>query len=239
MRHRSIGELMTREVTSVRGDAPFKEIAQVLSQHRVTAVPVVDGENLVVGVVSEGDLLRKTADQVASSKDRPAVPGLEAWERAKAEGTRAEELMSAPAVCARPEWTVAEAARLMEIQNVKRLVVVDEADRLVGIVSRRDLLDIFLREDDDIRREIVEDVLTGTLHLNPAALTVAVRNGQVEIGGRLQFRGMSQAIERMCATIDGVVSVSAHFTYGTDDIPERQSRSGMPTSPEQRGLSGL
>lgn len=66
-----------------------------------------------------------------------------------------------------------------------------------------------------------------------------MRNGQVEIGGRLQFRGMSQAIERMCATIDGVVSVSAHFTYGTDDIPERQSRSGMPTSPEQRGLSGL
>ncbi|MFD8009015.1 CBS domain-containing protein, partial [Streptomyces sp. NPDC059762] len=120
MRHRRIGELMTREVVSVRGDASFKEVARTLSQHRVTAVPVLNGGGRVVGVVSEGDLLRKTADQAAAPGDRPAVPNLEAWERAKAEGTRAEELMSAPPVCARPDWTVAETARLMEVQGIKR-----------------------------------------------------------------------------------------------------------------------
>ncbi|WP_137991117.1 CBS domain-containing protein [Streptomyces vilmorinianum] len=216
MRHRRIGELMTRDVVSVRGDAPFKEIVGVLSRNRVTAVPVVDAGNRVIGVVSEGDLLRKTADQAAPG-ELPAVPGLEAWERAKAEGTRAEELMSAPAVCARPEWSVVEAARLMEVQGVKRLVVADEEDRLVGIVSRRDLLGIFLREDEDIRREIVHDVLAGTLRLDPAPLTVEVREGRVEIGGRLPFRGMIPAVERMCAMVDGVVSVSARLAYDEDD----------------------
>ncbi|MFE7750738.1 CBS domain-containing protein [Streptomyces sp. NPDC057428] len=216
MRHRRIGELMTSEVVSVRGDAPFKEIVRVLSAHRVTAVPVVDAENRVIGVVSEGDLLRKTADQAAPG-DLPAVPALKAWERAKAEGIRAQELMSAPAVCARPEWTVVEAARLMEVQGVKRLVVADEEDRLVGIVSRRDLLGIFLRKDESIQREIIEDVLAGTLRIDPAPLTVAVRDGRVELAGRLPFRGMVPAVERMCSMVDGVVSVSAHFAYDEDD----------------------
>ncbi|MEU6977886.1 MULTISPECIES: CBS domain-containing protein [unclassified Streptomyces] len=226
MRHRRIDQLMTREVVSVRGDAPFKEVARTLAQHQVTAVPVVDGDGRVVGVVSEGDLLRKTADQAAAPSGLPAVPGLEAWERAKAEGTRAEELMSAPAVCARPEWTVAEAARLMEVQRVKRLVVVDGEDRLLGIVSRRDLLGVFLREDDDIRREIVEDVLGDTLRLEPTVLSVEVHDGRVELGGRLPFRGMAPAIERMCATVDGVVSVSCtRLTYDVDDTERGGGRS--------------
>ncbi|MEV6329925.1 CBS domain-containing protein [Streptomyces sp. NPDC051909] len=226
MRHRRIEELMTRDVVSVRGDAPFKEIVRVLARHRVTAVPVVDGENRVIGVVSEGDLLRKTADLAAAPGDVPAVPGLEAWERAKAEGTRAEELMSAPPVCARPGWTVVEAARLMEVQGVKRLVVVDEDDRLVGIVSRRDLLGIFLRDDDDIRREIAEDVLGGTLRLGPGDVTVEVRDGRVELAGTVPYRGLIPAIERMCATVDGVVSVSrTRLAYESDDTAAGPGRS--------------
>ncbi|MET9922982.1 CBS domain-containing protein [Streptomyces sp. NPDC059605] len=218
MRHSRIAELMTRDVVSVHGEVPFKEIARVLARHRVTAVPVVGGDGRVLGVVSEGDLLRKAADRAATPGGPPPVPGLEAWELAKAEGTRAEELMSAPAVCARPGWTVAEAARLMEVQGIKRLVVVDDEDRLVGIVSRRDLMRIFLREDDDIRREIVDDVLVGALRLDPASLTVEVRGGRVELGGKLPSRGMIPAVERMCATVDGVVSVSsARLAPDTDD----------------------
>ncbi|MFH8253907.1 CBS domain-containing protein [Streptomyces roseolus] len=218
MRHRRIEELMTREVVSIHGDAPFKEIVRVLTRHRVTAVPVVDEADRVIGVVSEGDLLRKTADRTAAG-DVPAVPGLEAWERAKAEGTRAEELMSAPAVCARPDWTVVEAARLMEVQGVKRLVVVDDRDRLVGVVSRRDLLGVFLRDDDGIRREIAEDVLRGTLGLAPGTVTVEVKEGRVELCGTVPYRGLLPVIERMCATVDGVVSVSlTRLAEGTGDI---------------------
>ncbi|MGW3397545.1 CBS domain-containing protein [Streptomyces hydrogenans] len=219
MRHRRIEELMTREVVSLRGDAPFKEIVRVLAHHRITAVPVVDGTNRVLGIVSEGDLLRKTADQAAVPGDTPPVPGLEAWERAKAEGTRAEELMSAPPVCARPGWTVVEAARLMEVQGVKRLPVVDDQDRLVGIVSRRDLLGIFLRDDDGIRREITDDVLAGTLGLGPDVVSVEVKDGRVELAGTVPYRGMVPAIERMCATVDGVVSVSStRLAHENDDV---------------------
>ncbi|GAA2961720.1 MULTISPECIES: CBS domain-containing protein [Streptomycetaceae] len=216
MRHRKVDELMSRQVVSVHRDTPFKEIVRVLSTNRVTAVPVVDDGRRVLGVVSEGDLLRKTTDRAAPG-ELPAVPGLEAWERARSQGTRAEELMSAPAVCARPGWTFVEAARLMEVQGVKRLVVADDEDRLVGIVSRGDLLGIFLREDEDIRREIVQDVVAGTLRLDPAPIGVTVRDGRVELSGILPFRGMIPALERMCATVDGVVSVSAHLTYGADD----------------------
>ncbi|GHG07066.1 CBS domain-containing protein [Streptomyces filamentosus] len=219
MRHRRIEELMTREVVSLRGDAPFKEIVRVLSRHRITAAPVVDEADRVIGIVSEGHLLRKAADQAAVPGNTPPVPGLEAWERAKAEGTRAEELMSAPPVCARPGWTVVEAARLMEVQGVKRLVVVDAQDRLVGLVSRRDLLGIFLRDDDGIRREITEDVLVGTLGLAPDAVSVEVKEGQVELGGTVPYRGLVPVIERMCATVDGVVSVSlTRLVHGTDDV---------------------
>ncbi|MFE2012881.1 CBS domain-containing protein [Streptomyces sp. NPDC059491] len=226
MRHRRIDRLMTHEVVSVRGDTPFKEIVRTLSEHQVTAVPVVDVDGRVVGVVSEGDLLRKTADQAAAPSGMQAVPDLETWEEAKAEGTRAEELMSAPAVCARPDWTVTEAARLMEVQGVKRLVVVDGDDRLLGIVSRRDLLAVYLREDDDIRREIVEDVLGDTLRLEPTALSVEVHDGRVELGGKLPFRDMAPAIERMCATVDGVISVSrTRLTYDVDDTERGGGRS--------------
>lgn len=166
MHHRTVAELMTRDVVRARRDMPFKEIVRLLTENDVTAVPVVDDRDHPVGVVSEADLLRKSADQ-ADPSGRTPVPHLEAWERAKAEGARAEELMSAPAICARPEWNVVEAARLMETRHIKRLPVVDETDRLLGIVSRGDLLRIFLRRDDAIRDEITEDVLRRTMGLVP------------------------------------------------------------------------
>ncbi|MEV5989607.1 CBS domain-containing protein [Streptomyces sp. NPDC052051] len=216
MHHRTVEELMTRDVVRARRDLPFKEIAKLLADNDVTAVPVVDDLGRPMGVVSEADLLRKCTDRTDPSGRTP-IPHLEAWERAKAEGARAEELMSAPAVCARPEWSVVEAARLMEVHDVKRLPVVDEADRLLGIVSRGDLLRIFLRRDDAIRDEITGDLLHRTMGLTPTEVTVEVREGQVALGGSVEFRSLIPIIERLCRSVDGVVSVSAHIAYRTDD----------------------
>ncbi|WP_405996748.1 CBS domain-containing protein [Streptomyces sp. NBC_00829] len=216
MHHRTVAELMTRDVVRAARDLPFKEIVKLLSENDVTAVPVVDERNRPMGVVSEADLLRKSADQADPSGLTP-IPHLEAWERAKAEGTRAEELMSAPAVCARPEWSVVEAARLMEVHNVKRLPVVDETDRLQGIVSRGDLLRIFLRRDEAIRDEITRDVLQRTLALAPSDVTAEVREGQVALRGSVEFKSLIPIIERLCRSVDGVVSVSQHIAYRTDD----------------------
>ncbi|MFD5835937.1 CBS domain-containing protein [Streptomyces collinus] len=216
MRHRTVAELMTRDVVRARRDTPFKEIARMLAENDVTAVPVVDDLDRPAGVVSEADLLRKSADRTDPSGRSP-VPHLEAWERAKAEGSRAEELMSAPAVCARPEWNVAEAARLMETHQIKRLPVVDETDRLLGIVSRGDLLRIFLRRDDAIRDEITEDVLRRTMGLAPSEVTAEVRDGRVQLGGSVEFRSLIPVIERLCGSVDGVVSVTGHIDYRNDD----------------------
>ncbi|MGW7381735.1 CBS domain-containing protein [Streptomyces sp. NPDC054794] len=215
MHHRTVEELMTRDVVRARRDTSFKELVRLLAENDVTAVPVVDDLERPMGVVSEADLLRKSADQ-ADPSGRTPVPHLEAWERAKAEGSRAEELMSAPAVCARPEWNVVEAARLMETQHVKRLPVVDEADRLLGIVSRGDLLRIFLRRDDAIRDEITADVLRRTLGLGPREVTVEVRDGRVQLGGSVESRSLVSVIEQLCRGVDGVVSVASHIAYGND-----------------------
>lgn len=216
MHHRTVAELMTRDVVRARRDMPFKEIVRLLTENDVTAVPVVDDREHPVGVVSEADLLRKSADQ-ADPSGRTPVPHLEAWERAKAEGARAEELMSAPAICARPEWNVVEAARLMETRHIKRLPVVDETDRLLGIVSRGDLLRIFLRRDDAIRDEITEDVLRRTMGLVLSEVTVDVHDGQVSLHGTVEFRSQIPVIERLCRSVDGVVSVAEDMGHRTDD----------------------
>jgi CBS domain-containing protein len=207
---------MTRDVVRARRDLPFKEIVKLLAENDVTAVPVVDELDRPMGVVSEADLLRKSADQTDPSGRTP-IPHLEAWERAKAEGARAEELMSAPAVCARPEWNVVEAARLMEVHKIKRLPVVDETDKLQGIVSRSDLLRIFLRRDEAIREEITQDVLHRTVGLAPSEVTVEVCEGQVSLSGSIEVKSLIPIIERLCRSVDGVVSVSEHIAYSTDD----------------------
>ncbi|MGQ4418650.1 CBS domain-containing protein [Streptomyces sp. SAS_269] len=217
MQHRTVEELMTRDVVRARPGTPFKELVRLLSENDVTAVPVVDDLDRPMGVVSEADLLRKSADQ-ADPSGRGPVPTPEAWERAKAEGARAEELMSAPAVCARPEWNAVEAARLMESQHVKRLLVVDETDRLLGVVSRGDLLRIFLRRDDAIRDEITQDVLWRTMRLAPSEVTVEVREGRVDLGGSVEFRSLIPVIEKLCRGVDGVVSVTDHIAHRTDDV---------------------
>ncbi|WP_406264124.1 CBS domain-containing protein [Streptomyces sp. NBC_00191] len=222
MHHRTVGELMTRKVVRVRRDVPFKEIVRLLAENDVTAVPVVDELDRPMGVVSEADLLRKSSGQ-SDPSGRVPMPHLDAWERAKAEGACAEELMSAPAVCARPEWTAVEAARLMAVQNVKRLPVVDAADRLQGILSRSDLLRIFLRRDDAIRDEINRDVLQSTMRLGPSEVTAEVHEGQVTLGGSVDVRSLIPIIVRLCRSVDGVVSVSERIAYRTDDTASSTS----------------
>ncbi|MFE1763668.1 CBS domain-containing protein [Streptomyces angustmyceticus] len=207
MEHRTIGELMTRKVVSVQLDTPFKDIARILAEHAVSAVPVLDGLGRPAGIVSEADLLRKAADR-SDLSGRTPLPHLEAWERARAEGRTAGELMSAPAVCAHPEWTVVEAARLMEVQNVKRLPVVDETERLLGIVSRSDLLRVFLRRDEAIQEEISREILGRTARLGAAGVTADVVRGQVALHGSVDEPLLVPVLVRMCAGVDGVVAVS-------------------------------
>ncbi|MCX5554657.1 CBS domain-containing protein [Streptomyces sp. NBC_00038] len=216
MRHRMVSDLMTTSVVRVQRDANFKEIAKLLAECDITAVPVVDDDDRPVGVVSEADLLRKEAAQLDPAGLLPALHPRPA-DRAKAGATTAEGLMSSPAVTARPEWTVVEAARVMEQSRVKRLPVVDEAGRLVGVISRADLLHVFLRGDRAIREEIDRDVLVHTLGIAPGAVTAHVVDGRVSLIGTVERKSVIAVAVRLCGGVDGVVDVSEGLGYRVDD----------------------
>ncbi|MGW2780190.1 CBS domain-containing protein [Streptomyces populi] len=218
MRHRTVGDLMTTSVVEVRRDTGFKEIAKLLAEYDITAVPVVDDDERVVGVVSEADLLRKEAAQLDPAGLLPVLHPRPA-DRRKAEATTAEGLMNGPAVTAGPRWTAVEAAQVMERHHVKRLPVVDEAGRLVGLISRADLLRVFLRGDSAIREEIAGDVLVHTLDVAPGAVAVHVVDGRVSLKGTVERKSLVPVVVRLCQGVDGVVDVSAELHHHLDDTP--------------------
>ncbi|MFF3763952.1 CBS domain-containing protein [Streptomyces sp. NPDC001922] len=220
MQHRTVADLMTHTVVSARPGTTFKDIAGLLAEHDITAVPVLDPGGRPLGVVSEGDLLRKEAGQPDPAglllEPRPSSA-----ERARAEATTAEGLMSAPAVTARPAWSVIEAARVMHDHGVKRLPVVDEADRLVGVISRSDLLRVFLRRDRAIREEIEHEILSATLGEPPSAVGVEVADGRVTLTGTLARSSLVPVLVRLCRSVDGVVDVEHDLGAELDDVPAR------------------
>ncbi|MER6611533.1 CBS domain-containing protein [Streptomyces sp. NPDC000927] len=215
MRHHMVEDVMTTAVVSARPDAGFKDIARHLAEHDITAMPVVDDQGRPIGVVSEADLLRKQESQ-ADPGGHLTITYLQPAERAKAQALTAEGVMTSPAVTARLRWSVVEAARAMARHHVKRLPVVDDADRLVGIVSRGDLLRVFLRRDPAIREEIATDVLTRTLGVAPGAVTVQVTDGRVTLSGTMPQSSLIPIAVRLCQSVDGVVDVTHHLRAEPD-----------------------
>ncbi|MGW2402325.1 CBS domain-containing protein [Kitasatospora sp. NPDC001664] len=202
MRHRTVGEMMTGEVVRIAPQTGFHEIVALLREFDITAVPVVADDGHPVGVVSEADLMRVQAAQEDPSGLLPAP------ELPSGGAVTAQELMTSPAVCTTPDASVVAAARLMGRHQVKRLPVVDENGRLVGVVSRSDVLRVFLRDDQAIRREIVEEVLGLTEGVSPAAVGVEVAQGRVVLSGAITPPYLLPIVLRLCRAVDGVVSVT-------------------------------
>jgi CBS domain-containing protein len=216
MQHRTVRDVMSHQVATVTREASFKAVAALLAERDISAVPVVDDGHRVVGVVSEADLLRKESGQPDPEGHTPAL-WMRPSDRKRAHAEIAADLMSHTVFTARPEWSVVEAARMMDRHHVKRLPVVDETDRLVGIVSRSDLLRVFLRSDRAIRGEIVADVLGRTLLIDPAAISVDVADGVVTMRGQLEHKSLIPIVERLCRSVDGVVALHAQLSYAFDD----------------------
>ncbi|MGW0750497.1 CBS domain-containing protein [Streptomyces sp. NPDC002587] len=226
MKHIKVGDLMTGEVVSVVSTTPFKDVAKLLAQHDISGLPVLDDEDRVLGVISESDLLSRQAAPVPAGSDAGEGAALP-----EATATTAGGIMSAPAVTARADETAAEAARLMTRRGVERLPVVDEEDRLVGIVTRRDLLRLFLRPDAEIRRRLVEDVLVDTMGLSPDAVELHVVDGIVTLQGTLERQSQVPVLIRLTEQLDGVVAVAARLTARFDDTlltPPERTAHGMP-----------
>jgi CBS domain-containing protein len=226
MKHRKVGNVMTSEVVSVRETAPFKEIAGLLAQHRISGLPVVDDDEKVVGVISETDLLHRQVKEDTDGfpwrpwRSRAARAGAQ-----KAAALTADRLMSTPAVTVRADESIARSARTMAEHRIERLPVLDEENRLVGIVTRRDLLQVFLRPDADIREDVIEEVLVRSLWLTPQAAGVAVVDGVVTLEGCLERKSEVQIAGRMTSRIDGVVAVINRLTARYDDSDLQPTRS--------------
>jgi CBS domain-containing protein len=201
----TVRDVMTTSVVAVRKDASFKEMAAMLRSRRISAFPVLDAQGRVIGVVSEGDLLVKEAVQADGASLLAALRHLR--EDDKAAGITAGDLMTGPAVTIGPDAPVEEAARLMYDRRVKRLPVVNTAGRLLGIISRVDVLTVFNRPDEDIRDEVVHQVLPSITLADPKDFTVVVNDGIVTIGGERQSDELGRAVMNAIRHVQGVVAV--------------------------------
>ncbi|MFC8348397.1 CBS domain-containing protein [Streptomyces sp. NPDC057280] len=201
----TVSDVMTHTVVAVGRDASFKEIVALIDQWKVSALPVLEGEGRVVGVVSEADLLAKEGVKGGGEQAFDPVA------RAKAEGLTAGELMSAPAITVHADASVAEAARIMARRRVKRLPVVDAVGMLQGVVSRSDLLKVFLRPDEEIADEIVRSVLTKLPVTTP--LSVAVSDGVATLTGSAAERTYMPIVARAVQGVEGVVDVRLELTH--------------------------
>lgn len=200
----NVRELMTTDVVVAQPSTPLKAIAHLLVEHRIGGLPIVDDARRVVGVVSEADFLVKEAGE----RDRPGPLGWLLWgareeavERHRIHAVTAGEAMTSPAVTIAADRPVRDAARMMTESGVNRLPVV-EGDRLVGIVTRADLVRAFARTD--------EELLAVARHAVRAVdgMTVAsVADGVVTLTGVVSHPAVAASATRVVAAIEGVVAV--------------------------------
>jgi CBS domain-containing protein len=217
----SVRDVMTEDVIAVRPDASFRDIVAVLARYRISAVPVIDAERRVLGVVSESDLLHKIefsggeAVHLLDGRRRRAA-------KEKAAAETAQELMTEPPVTIGSTATLAEAARSLEVHRVKRLPVV-EGGRLVGIVSRSDVLRVYLRPDHEIERDIDEQVLQRALAQDDD-IEVRVSAGVATLHGSTDRRSTAEIALRLTGRVAGVVRVVNQLRWDVDDSAEARQR---------------
>jgi len=219
-----VRDVMSTQVVTVAPDLGNKQIVDLLVEFGVSAVPVVDDERRVMGVVSEADLLHKVEFNGADVHARLFERRRQRLAKGKATGETAESLMTTPAITVAATATLAAAAQLMEHRNVKRLPVLDDRGNLVGIVSRRDVLRRYLRTDDAIRDDVIDSVLRGIMWIDPMEVDVAVADGHVTLTGTIDRRSSAEIAGRLIRGLDGVVGVTDDgLAWGFDDTTTRLS----------------
>ncbi|MGW4569430.1 CBS domain-containing protein [Streptomyces sp. NPDC004561] len=204
-----VSDVMTRAVVAVGRTAQFKDIVERMERWRVGALPVLEGDGRVIGLVSEADLLPK--EEFRDSDPDRITQLRRLADLAKAGAVTAEELMSTPAVTVRGGATLSEAARIMALKRVKRLPVVTSEGVLEGVVSRGDLLKVFLRPDNDLADEIRRDVLDVLFPAPVEPVHVTVADGIATLTGRVPDGERIPLAVRMVRGVEGVVAVDCRL----------------------------
>jgi CBS-domain-containing membrane protein len=213
---RTVRDVMTTPVVTVRPDAPFKQV--VARVRAVGTVPVTDDSGLVRGIVCERDLL---AEKVRLERTTGRLAAVRRRDERKAAASIAASVMTSPAVTTRAGATTSEAAWLMYRHRLGSLPVVDWLGRLIGIISQGDVLDSFTREDADIRREVIRDIIARRFLLDPQAFRVTVRDGIVTLSGRPESDQVGHLLAATVRRVEGVVSIRDQMQYSAGGITER------------------
>jgi CBS domain-containing protein len=209
--HASVKDVMTSHVVTVRPGTTYRAMAAMFRQHRVSGFPVVGDDGKVAGVVSETDLIAEAAEPVPGA--HPAPRDWRHHRRLPPGQATAADLMTHPAVTIGPDAQVRDAARLMHSLRLQRLPVVDPGGRLVGVVSRSDVLGVFRRPDEEIRREVTQDVIADGFFTDPGRFTVTVHEGIVTLEGAPGSSVLGASIVDQVGQLEGVVAVRDRFTY--------------------------
>ena len=207
-----VSDVMNRDVVVVSRHMPLKDVARVLVNRHFSGVPVVDDEGEVLGVVSEADIIVKERGPGSATSIFGRALELDTWGD-KHDARRAGDAMTAPAVTIGPQRTVADAASLMLDRGVNRLPVIDADRKLLGIVTRADLVRAFVRDDSVIEREIREDVLLRTMWESPDRFGVRVRRGEVLLAGKVNDAQAAGELVRFVERVPGVVNVRTRITW--------------------------
>jgi CBS domain-containing protein len=233
-----VQDVMTRSVISVRPETPVRDVARLLDEHRISGVTVVDEAGALLGVVSEADFLVEAQGGPAAVRRSPIA---RLFHRAGDPGTpgdrhfasTAGELMTSPVITIGPEELITHAAAVMTSGRINRLPVVEDG-RLVGIVTRADLVRSYVRTDEQLAETIRNDVLVQTLWLDPKAFGVSVTDGVATITGHVDRRSSADMIARTAVLVPGVRDVVAEVTWNIDDAEIKNPTPGpeFPYSPE-------
>jgi CBS domain-containing protein len=206
-----VRDVMTTRVVAVKKPASFKEMIVRMRKSHISAFPVVDDAGVVIGVVSEDDLLNKEADLATGTGSLASI--LRFRDHDKAAGITAAELMTSPPLTVSPDAPLAEAACLMRDRRVKRLPVINATGHLIGIISRSDVLSVFTRPDAEIRSEAAEEVIAESFVTDSRGLAVTVHDGIVTLTGRAETEQVGHELMAALRHIDGVIAVRDQLSY--------------------------
>jgi CBS domain-containing protein len=214
----TVSDVMASDIVTASPDASFAELARLLHGAGVRAVPIVDRAGVLLGVVSEADLMASAARPDTAPGRWRARHVRRDQPEAKAGATTAAELMTPFVEAVAPTTTVATAARLMVERHLRWMPVCDAAGCVLGVVSRSDVLSIFLRDDESIRAEIADEVLGGR------AVQVDVHDGICSLAGEVRSRSDAEGLVRAVERVEGVVAVEDHLTHrSTEQLVEGRS----------------
>lgn len=201
-----VREVMTPDVAVVRPETPLRDVAQLLVDRRISGVPVVDAEDRLLGVLSEGDFVRRAAASPGSQRPRRGGPaswvgGNDRGEAERLHATTAGTAMTTPAIVVQPDRDLSYAAKLMTRSKVNRLPVVEDG-RVIGIVTRADIVRAFARGDDELLR-VLRHGLRGVDGLR----VVAVHDGVAVLAGIVAHPEIARTVRTIVEAVEGIVGV--------------------------------